>query len=101
TGKELLRYEPGKTKKNVVPEPAKAAPDPKDIKTNEQLFLTGLHLGQYRHATYNPESYYKEAVKRDPGDVRNNNALGLLYFRRGQFAKSEIYFRRAIETMTQ
>lgn len=56
---------------------------------------------QHRHATYNPVDYYEEALQRDPKDIRNNNALGKWYLRRGQFEKSEPYFRRAIETLTQ
>ncbi|RZM11545.1 MAG: tetratricopeptide repeat protein, partial [Pedobacter sp.] len=68
---------------------------------NEQLFLTAQHLEQYRHATYSPVPYYEEALKRDDKDFRCNNAIGLLYLRRGQFAKSEGYFRKAIETSIQ
>ncbi|MEO6734670.1 MAG: DUF5107 domain-containing protein, partial [Ferruginibacter sp.] len=101
TGNEILRYEPGKIKKNEIPEPAKPALAPKDVPTNEQLFLTAQHLEQYRHATYNPVPYYEEALQRDATDVRNNNALGLWYLRRGQFAKSEFYFRKAIESLTE
>jgi tetratricopeptide (TPR) repeat protein len=98
-GKEVLRYENKANKKSEIPEPAKAALAPKDVENNEQLYLTGLHLEQYRHATYSPVPYYEEALRRDPKDIRNNNALGLWLFRRGQFAKSEPYFRKAIETL--
>ncbi len=66
-----------------------------------ELFLNGLHLEQYRHATYSPEPYYLEALRRDPGDSRCNNAMGLLLYRRGKFAEAETYFRRAIERLTQ
>ncbi|WP_207513662.1 DUF5107 domain-containing protein [Longitalea luteola] len=99
-GKEVLRYESKANKQSDIPEPAKAALEPKDVENNEQLFLTGLHLEQYRHATYSPVPYYEEALRRDPKDIRNNNALGLWLLRRGQFAKSEPYFRKAIETLT-
>jgi tetratricopeptide (TPR) repeat protein len=101
SGFEMLRYEPRTNRINDIPEPAKPARSPKDITNNEQLFLTGQHLEQYRHATYSPVPYYEEALARDEGDVRNNNALGLWYFRRGQFALSEKYFKKAIETVTQ
>ncbi len=47
--------------------------------SNEELFLTGLHIEQYRHATYRPDPYYLEGgLKRDPGDIRINNAYGSL-----------------------
>lgn len=100
-GKELIRYEPSKNRKNEIPEPAKPALAPEEVENSEQLFLTGLHLEQYRHATYNPLAYYEEALRRDTKDVRCNNALGKWYLRRGQFIKSETYFRRAIETLVQ
>jgi tetratricopeptide (TPR) repeat protein len=100
-GKELIRYEPASNKINDFPEPAKPARTPEDTENNEQLFLTAQHLEQYRHATYSPVPYYEEALKRDPKDIRCNNALGLWYLRRGQFAKSESYFRKAIETSIQ
>ncbi len=100
-GKESIRYEPAKNRKNEIPEPAAAALDPKEVENTEQLFLTGLHLEQYRHATYSPVDYYTEALQRDPRDVRNNNALGKWYLRKGQILKSEGYFRKAIETLVQ
>ncbi|NWF91044.1 MAG: DUF5107 domain-containing protein [Ignavibacteriaceae bacterium] len=90
-----------KCENQKLPEPAKAAKLPNEILQNEQLFLTGLHLEQYRHATYDPIYYYLEALARDAGDVRNNNAMGLWLLRRGQFYKSEQYFRKAIETLTE
>ncbi|HEY1200564.1 MAG TPA: tetratricopeptide repeat protein, partial [Niastella sp.] len=98
-GKEVLRYKNTTDKKSEIPQPAKAALEPKDVENNEQLYLTGLHLEQYRHATYSPVPYYEEALRRDSKDIRNNNALGLWLFRRGQFAKSEPYFRKAAETL--
>ncbi len=100
--KELLRYQAAlPNKDNKIPEAAKPAIQPQDIEDTEQLFLTGQHLEQYRHATYSPVPYYEEALKRNPGDVRNNNAMGLWYLRRGQFKKSEFYLRRAIKTLIQ
>src|SRR6202012_35027 len=99
-GRELFKYDAANNKLNNIPEAAKPALMPDAVENTEQLFLTGQHLEQYRHATYSPVPYYEEALKRDPKDIRNNNALGLWYLRRGQFTKSESYFRKAIETLT-
>ncbi|MDR3217475.1 MAG: DUF5107 domain-containing protein, partial [Dysgonamonadaceae bacterium] len=101
SNKLLLAYQAEKPGVKRIPEPAQAAKEPKEIASIEQLYLTGLHLEQYRHATYNPLDYYFEALRREPEDVRCNNAVGLLYLRRGQFAKAEPYFRKAIETLTE
>lgn len=97
----LLEYQAEAPNIKPIPDPARAAKDPKNIASIEQLYLTGLHLEQYRHATYNPFDYYLEALNREPGDVRCNNAVGLLYLRKGKFAKAEPYFRKAIETLTE
>jgi tetratricopeptide (TPR) repeat protein len=101
SGKEILVYEPAKDRENEIPLPAAAAKLPAEIENNEQLFLTGMHLEQYRHATYSPVSYYEEALRRNSKDIRNNNALGAWYLRKGQFAKAESHFRTGIETMVQ
>ena len=101
TGKLLVAYQPEKEIEQEIPSPAQPAKRPGEVENNEQLFLTGLHLEQYRHPTYVATDYYEEALKRDPKDARNNNAMGLWYLRRGQFAKAESYLRKSIATITQ
>lgn len=101
SGKCLLDWKAEPEEIKPIPNPAKAALDPADVPSTEQLYLTGLHLEQYRHATYNPTDYYLEALRRDPGDIRNNNAMGLWLIQKGQFAKAESYMRTAIETLTE
>ena len=66
------------------------------VKTNEQLYFTGLHIEQYRHATYVAADYYEEALRRDPDDVRCLNAMGLWMIRRCRFDKAEMYLRKAV-----
>ena len=100
-GINLVKWSSEPNEEREIPEPAKAAKEPKEIESNEQLYLTGLHLEQYRHATYDPRPYYEEALRRDPRDSRCNNALGLWYLRRGQFAKAEKYFQTAVDTLTE
>lgn len=100
-GNELLAWEAEKEEVKPIPDAAEPALLPKDILTVEQLYLTGLHLEQYRHATYNPVDYYEEALRREPADVRNNNALGLWYLRKGRFTLAESYLRTAVKTLLQ
>lgn len=97
----LVDWHSEKDEQKPIPEAAKPAKDPRDISSTEQLYLRGLHLEQYRHATYSPTDYYLEALRREPTDVRNNNAMGLWYMKRGQLTKAEPYFRQAIETLTE
>ena len=98
-GRTVLSWQPEPDDIRPIPDAAEAALLPQDIKTNEQLYLTGLHLEQYRHATWSALDYYEEALRRDPLDVRCNNAIGLWYLRRGRFAKAEPYLRTAVKVL--
>lgn len=98
-GRTLLTWHSEPDEVKPIPDAAEAALLPEEIKTTEQLYLTGLHLEQYRHATYNPVDYYEEALRRDPLDVRNNNALGLWYIRKGRFKRAEKYLRTAVKVL--
>jgi tetratricopeptide (TPR) repeat protein len=84
-----------------IPNAAVAAKMPKDIKTNDELYHTALHLEQYRHATWNPVDYYEEALRRDPDDVRCLNALGRWYLRKGRFERAEQLLRHAVAVATR
>ncbi len=95
----VLSWQPEPDEITPIPEAAEAALKPSEIKTTEQLFLTGLHLEQYRHATWSALDYYEEGLRRDPLDVRCNNAMGLWYLRRGRFVKAEPYFRTAVKVL--
>lgn len=100
-GVVLVQWTPEAPVKRETPKAAEAAKQPSEIDTLEQLYLTGLHLEQYRHATYDPTAYYMEALSRDGKDVRNNNAMGLWSLKKGQFEDSISYFDRAIESLTE
>lgn len=100
-GQLLVEYQPDGKHEKQVPSPAKAPLRPDQITSIEQLYLTGLHIEQYRHATYQATDYYQEALRREPGDTRTNTAIGLWLLKRGQYERGEDYFRRAIETLTQ
>lgn len=99
-GRLLVSYTPAPPSIEEVPEAAKPLPEPEELQTNEQLYLAGLHLEQYRHATFEPEAYYLEGLKRDKNDIRINIAYGTLLLRRGQFAEAEQHFLTAVKSLT-
>jgi tetratricopeptide (TPR) repeat protein len=100
-GAEILRYDPPCSDAASEPQVATEPPLPEEIASSDEIYLTGLHLEQYRHATRRPEVYWQEALRRDAGDARSNNALGLWRLRRGEFAEAERHFRTAIARLTQ
>jgi tetratricopeptide (TPR) repeat protein len=100
-GRELISYQAQPLARGTVPPPASEPLPPAEINSSDQLYLTGLHLEQYRHATRCPTLYWREALRRDPLDSRCNNALGLWHLRRGEFSLAENHFHRAIERVTR
>ena len=60
-----------------MPKPIEIPREPKTYTSNEELYLTGLRLEQFRNATINPMDYYEEALKRDSLDYRVNTVLGI------------------------
>jgi tetratricopeptide (TPR) repeat protein len=100
-GQEVIQYDPARLIPAQTPAVATEPALPEEIETNEELYLTGLHLEQYRHATRNPETYWREALRRDKDDCRSNNALGLWHLRRGEFSHAERHFRAAIARLTK
>ena len=99
-GRELIRYTPKPPRKQPAPPPATEPPVPADVASNDELYFTGLHLEQYRHATRHPELYWCEALRRDPGDARCHLALGRWHLRRGEFAESAQHLRASIARAT-
>lgn len=97
----ILRYAPAEI--TAAPRPATATePElPENIQSSDELYLVGLHLEQYRHATREPAPYWLEAVRRDSSDSRSNHALGRWHLRRGEFSMAERYLRVAIARLTE
>ncbi len=96
----LLSYTPAAPEVKPLPAPAEPLPEPAEIPTVEQLYLAATHLEQYRHATFEPDAYYQEGLRRDAGDIRCNTGYGTLLLRRGLFEESEKHFRAAVKRAT-
>lgn len=99
-GHRLIEYK-SVPSAEAAPEAATEIPAPRDIESVNELYASGLHLAQYRHATRKPEAYWQEGLTRDPDDSRCNTALGISRFNRGEFAPAEAHFRRAIRRLTR
>ena len=99
-GNVLCSYTPLPDKYEKTPSPAEECKRPDEINSLEELYLTALHLEQYRHATYSPVDYYLEGLRRDKTDIRLNNAYGRFLYDHGEFEKAETHFRAAIKKST-
>jgi tetratricopeptide (TPR) repeat protein len=99
-GKEILRYAPRPRKNPPLPKPVTPPAAPKDIPTNEELYLAGLRLEQFHNPVLEPYPYYEEALRRDPSDIRANTALGLLFLKRGLYLEAEERLAAAAARLT-
>lgn len=96
----LLTFSPPAQTSRDVPAAATEPPPPEKMTSNDELYLTGLHLWQYRHATRDPEVYWREAIRRDPGDTRCHTVLADWHYRRGEFDIAEEHVRAAVARLT-
>ena len=93
-GELIMGYVPLEYPKQDKPEALGAFPQPGEIKTVEELFLTGLRINQF-HSTMDPMPYYLEALNRDPNNSDVNNQLGMLAIKDQDWEQAEKYLRTA------
>ncbi len=80
--------------------PATEPPPPGEVASVEELYLIGVHLEQYRHATRSPEPYWAEALQRDPDHAPTNTALAARRYRAGRYVEAERLLRRAVARLS-
>ena len=93
-GQILMAYTPQEYPKQEKPEGLGSFPRPADLKTVEELYLTGLRINQF-HSTLDPMPYYREALERDPNNSDVNTQLGILAIKDNNWEQAEKYLRTA------
>lgn len=94
-GIEIISYT--EEKKNVydIPDTTEDMPNFKEVKTAQELYLEGVHVWQYRDPAILPDSYWKEALKRDGEHIGSLNALAVFNYKHTDFEKALEYAKRA------
>ena len=100
SGKVIIESSPEERKEEPLPKPADRVKKPREVKTNEELILIAQHLEQYRHATFESEPYYEEALRRDSLDSRANLFYGELLLKRCLLDEAQKHFEAAIKRIT-
>jgi tetratricopeptide (TPR) repeat protein len=95
-GRELVSYQPRELEKKPMPTPVVPPPPPSQVKTSEELYLAGQRLEQFYSPAADPQPYYEEALKRDPGDARAHTALGVRMLRRGLHEDAAKHLEQAV-----
>lgn len=99
---ELISYHPYKLDRTKpLPEPVKPLdPDPKSVDNIEELYYLGMRNLQFHQAHVDPNIYFREALLRDPDDVRCNTQLGIFHRMNGEYAEAKEYLRRSLKRQT-
>ena len=99
-GKELVSYHAELQKNEPIPSPYTEPENPSEIKSLDDLYLTGLRLEQFHNAVYDPTAYYFECLKRDSMQIDANTQSGIGYLKQMNYPESEKYLRRAVVKIT-
>lgn len=102
SGKLLIDHHPYKHDiDSKLPEDLKPVnPDPKSVENTEECFYIGMRNLQFHQAHVNPNDYFEEVLRRDPGDVRANTQMGIYYRKNGDYDAAAPYLRKAIARQT-
>ncbi len=101
-GEELINYHPYVLDRNKpFPDPVVPLdPDPESIDNIEELYYLGMRNLQFHQAHVDPNIYFREVIRRDPGDVRSNTQLGIFYRKAGDFETAKNHLRTALKRQT-
>lgn len=100
-GTVLMAYTVKKHDTFDIPHTTKDMPNIKKVESPHLLYLEGVHVDQYRDPAVKGESYYKEAVERDPNFAPALIALGEAKLRNAFYSEALEYLLRAEKVLTQ
>ena len=98
----LISYRPVEKKYDPdLPETVERPALPADINTIEELYLSGSRIQQFYNTSLNAMDYFQEALKRDPGDIRTNIAVGNIFLKNGDYSTARKHFGKAVKRITR
>ena len=99
-GHELVAYSPIVLRPTPKPVGYTEPKASEQIKNDEELFLAGQRIDQFHNPTLDADPYWKEALRRDSGNVDANTGMGRLALRNAKYELAERFFNKAIERLT-
>lgn len=99
-GETLAVYEEKNFDKFNMPDVIEDMPIAAEMNNAEELYLAGVHVAQYRDPAVQPDSYFKEALKRDINHIPSLIAMAKFEYGRYDFESAKDYAERAIKNVT-
>ena len=100
-GKTVAEYENKAKELYNIPDTTEDMPYFKEVKTAGELYLEGVHVMQYRDPAVKADSYFNEALLRDPEHIPSLSALAEIYYEECDFEKALSFALRAEAAMTK
>ncbi len=98
-GQEIGYYKEQKFDEYNMPEVITDMPSAAAMNSADELYLAGVHVDQYRDPAVMPDSYWKEALKRDIHHVPSLIAMARYEYQRYVYEEAEKYITHAIERL--
>ncbi|MBU2946222.1 DUF5107 domain-containing protein [Zobellia uliginosa] len=98
-GNELISYTPYKPANPQLPENQEKVKKPEELKTVEDLYLTGRFVEQFRRPGIEPDDYYLAALDKSPNDYRTNLALGIRRITQTKYEEALKYLQTAADKL--
>ena len=99
-GKTVASYTEKKFDKFTMPDVISDMPSAAGMKDPDELYLAGVHVDQYRDPHTNPDSYWKEALKRKPDHIPSLIGMAKYELSRYALCSAEEYIKKAISAIT-
>lgn len=99
-GRDLISYAQVGASSGGMPEAIRPPARPETIDGVEEVYRAGLRLEQLHSAALDPEDYYREVLRRDPGHAQANTAMGIRAWQRCLYAEAEKHLKAAVSRST-
>lgn len=99
-GKTIAEYTEKKFDKFNMPEVITDMPSAAGMNDADELYLAGVHVDQYRDPHTNPDSFWKEALKRKINHIPSLIAMAKYELSRYALDSAEGYIKKAIDAIT-
>lgn len=98
--KIIAEYTEKNFNKLNMPDVITDMPSAAEMNSADELYLAGVHVDQYRDPAVLPDSYWKEALKRNINHIPSLIAMAKYELNRYSLESAKRYAERAIESLT-
>lgn len=99
-GKVIAEYEEKQFDKFNMPDVITDIPSAAGMNSADELYLSGVHVDQYRDPAILPDAYWKEALKRNINHIPSLIAMAKYEYQRYDLQSALAYIKRAAEQIS-